>query len=124
MNPISCYAYGLVFWYWFFVGPAILLAFLSLRGERKRADYVARRLAEPAEWLPAASVIVPVKGDDEGLRQNLAALAALDYPDYELLIVAHSAADIPPGVLPAQTRIVLAHADPDQTSEKIQNLLA
>ena len=36
----------LVFWYWFFVGPALLLAWLSLRGERKRAAYVAARLSQ------------------------------------------------------------------------------
>src|SRR5207302_3870653 len=91
----------LVFWYWLFVGPAIVLAFLSLRGERKRADYVAARLAAPpGEHLPPATVIVPVKGEDDGLRENLAALASLDYPDYELIVAAHSAADIPGGVLP------------------------
>ena len=87
-----------MFWYWFFVGPALLLAFLSLRGERRRADYVAHRLSQTPQWLPAASVIVPVKGPDEGLRQNLAALASLDYPDYELVVVAYSASDIPPGL--------------------------
>ena len=36
----------MTFWYWFFAGPALLLALLSLRGERKRAAYVAGRLAE------------------------------------------------------------------------------
>ena len=76
-----------MFWYWFFAGPALLLAALSLRGGRKRAAYVARRLSEAPECLPPASVIVPVKGADEGLRENLAALASLDYPDYELLVV-------------------------------------
>ncbi len=74
--------------------------------------------------FPPATLIVPVKGDDEGLRENLAALAALDYPDYELIVVAHSAADIPPGVLPRTIKIVLANgADPD-TGEKVQNLHA
>jgi cellulose synthase/poly-beta-1,6-N-acetylglucosamine synthase-like glycosyltransferase len=112
----------LVFWFWFFVGPALLLAFFSLRGERKRAAYVERRLAETPHNLPSASVIVPVKGEDYQLRENLAALAAQDYPDYELVVVAHSAADIPPGVLPDKVRVVLAHGDDPSTGEKVQNL--
>jgi ceramide glucosyltransferase len=112
----------LVFWYWFFVGPALLLAIFSLRGERKRAAYVERRLAETLPKMPPATVIVPVKGQDDGLRENLAALASQDYPDYELIIVAHSAADIPAGVLPAAARIVLAHGDDPFTGEKVQNL--
>ena len=82
-------ALPLVFLYWFLAGPALLLAALSLRGERKRADYVARRLAERPRDLPPVTVIVPVKGYDEGLRENLGALAALDYPDYELIVTAH-----------------------------------
>jgi cellulose synthase/poly-beta-1,6-N-acetylglucosamine synthase-like glycosyltransferase len=112
-----------VSWFWFFAGPALVLAFLSLRGERKRAAYVAGRLAEPPpSLLPLATVIVPVKGDDPGLRENLAALAAQDYPDYELIVVAHRAADIPAGVLPARARVVLAHAAEPSTGEKVLNL--
>ena len=112
--------------YWFFVGPALLLAFLSLRGERKRAGYVAARLAEepPPEALPPATLIVPVKGGDYRLRENLAALASQDYPDFELLVVAHSAADLPPGVLPPRARVVLAHGADPHTGEKVQNLSA
>ena len=117
-------ALPLVFLYWFLAGPALLLAALSLRGERKRAAYVARRLAEPAGDLPPATVIVPVKGSDEGLRENLDALAALDYPDYELIVAAHAAGDIPPGVLPARVKVVLAHGTDPDTAEKIRNLMA
>jgi ceramide glucosyltransferase len=111
-----------VFWLWLLVVPALALTALSLRGERNRAIYVRRRLAETPQHLPAASVIVPVKGMDEGLRQNLAALASLDYPDYELLIVAHSASDIPAGVLPGSARVILAHGRDAHTGEKVQNL--
>jgi len=114
----------LVFWYWLLVAPALLLAFFSLRGERKRAAYVARRLSESPEQLPPASVIVPLKGEDEGLRENLAALASLDYPDYELLVAAHSASDIPPSVLPRKAKVVLAHSDDPATAEKVRNLVA
>jgi ceramide glucosyltransferase len=113
-----------VLWYWLLVSPALILAILGLLGESKRAQYVSRRLKDAPAALPRATVIVPVKGDDEGLRENLAALASLDYPDYELIVVAHSAADIPPGVLPGRVKVVLAHgADPD-TGEKVQNLQA
>ena len=51
-----------MFWYWFFVAPAILLAFLSLRGERKRAGYVARRLAETSELSSAGHRHRPGQG--------------------------------------------------------------
>jgi len=114
----------LVFLYWFWRARRCCWRRLSLRGERKRAAYVARRLAEPAGDLPPATVIVPVKGSDEGLRENLDALAALDYPDYELIVAAHAAGDIPPGVLPARVKVVLAHGTDPDTAEKIRNLMA
>jgi len=109
--------------YWLFAGPALLLAVLSLRGERKRSAYVQRRLAQTATTLPPATVIVPVKGFDEGLRENLAALAALDYPDYELIVAAQAAGDIPSGVLPVRCKVVLAPGIMPDSSEKVQNLL-
>jgi ceramide glucosyltransferase len=112
-----------VLWFWFFAGPALILALFSLRGERRRAAYVAACLAEPPHAdLPPATVIVPVKGFDPGLRENLAALATQDYPDYDLIVAAHCAADIPAGVLPPRVRIVLAHAAEPGTGAKVLNL--
>jgi ceramide glucosyltransferase len=116
----------MTFWFWFFVGPAIALALLSLRGERTRAGYVElclSRAPEPKLW-PRVTVMVPVKGADEGLRENLASLAALDYPDYELIVMARSAADIPPGVLPSGAKVVVGSDQEPGGSEKIQNLNA
>lgn len=113
-----------MFWFWFFVGPALALALRSLAGEKARAAYVRRRLAEPSSYLPPATVIVPVKGWDEGLRENLAALAMLDYPDYELIVTARAAADIPPGVLPSPVKVVLTHGESPAASEKVLNLSA
>jgi cellulose synthase/poly-beta-1,6-N-acetylglucosamine synthase-like glycosyltransferase len=115
---------ALVFWFWLLVGPALALTAASLAGERGRTAYVKRRLSAQLAELPPASVIVPVKGEDQGLRENLAALASLDYPDYELLITAHSASDIPGDVLPPRARIILAHGDDPFTGEKVQNLKA
>ena len=112
-----------MWWFWFFAGPALALSLLSLRGERKRAAFVARQLwdTRPAD-LPAATVIVPVRGEDHGLRANLAALASQDYPDYELIVVAQCAADIPAGVLPPRVRVVLAHDTDPETGAKVRNL--
>lgn len=111
--------------FWFFAGSATLLALISLRGERTRAAFVCERLAAPPqEHVPSVLLIVPVKGNDCGLKENLASLASLDYPDYRLIITAHSAADIPPGVLPDRAALVLAGGQDPNTSEKIQNLQA
>src|SRR5581483_2276848 len=116
----------MTFFFWFFVGPAIVLAFLSLRGEKKRARYVESRLAppDPVPAWPQLTVIVPVKGPDEGLRENLASLNSLDYPSYELIVTARTAADVPPGVLPARAKLVVCSEGEPGASEKIRNLNA
>jgi cellulose synthase/poly-beta-1,6-N-acetylglucosamine synthase-like glycosyltransferase len=105
-------------WAAVFVAPALALALFSLFASRKREP-----AASLSHW-PPATVIVPVKGEDEGLRANLLSLATLDYPDYELIVCAQSARDIPPGVLPPRVRVVLAGSGDPNTSEKILNLLA
>jgi GT2 family glycosyltransferase len=69
-------------------------------------------------------VIVPVKGPEEGLQENLASLAAQDYPDYELLVVARDTSDIPQGAVPVGARAVLSGEGDGRAGEKIQNLLA
>ncbi|HUQ92176.1 MAG TPA: glycosyltransferase, partial [Bryobacteraceae bacterium] len=107
---------------WFLVGLAVILSVLSLRGERSRAAYY--RLPPRTGLTPPATVIVPVKGPDEGLRENLAALASLDYPDYELIVAARSMEDLPAGVVPAKVRVVYAGQGDPETGEKINNLLA
>jgi len=115
-----------VLWFWVLVIPALALALLSLRSERARAAYwkegVARAHSE--RHLPPATVIVPVKGLEEGLAENLAVLTSLDYPDYELIVAARAPADIPDGAIPARARIVLAGEGDRKSSEKIGNLLA
>jgi hypothetical protein len=113
-----------VLWCWLIAGAAALVALGSLGGERRRAAYVKARLTGHADVLPPAAVIVPVKGNDPGLRRNLAALAALNYADYELIVAAQSATDIPPGVLPGCAKVVLAHGGSPEASEKVRNLAA
>ena len=111
-------------WLWALAGPALLLALLSLRGERRSRRYVLSQLRREPLDCPPATVIVPVKGQDEGLRENLAALASLDYPDFELMVAAQRREDIPPGVSPPHARVVIAGPGDPNTGEKIRNLLA
>jgi ceramide glucosyltransferase len=110
---------------WIFVILAVVLALLSLRGEVARAAYYRRCLRRlPSDDREPATVIVPVKGIDQGLRENLNALASQDYPDYELIVVSRSAEDLPAGVTPSKARVVFAGPGNPDTGEKINNLLA
>lgn len=107
------------------VAPAFLLAAASWRGEREKFRYYRERLPDQKQstFLPPVSLIVPVKGHDEGLAGNLAMLARLDYPNYELIIAARSPEDIPAGVVPPQARVVFSQGQPAGAAEKLQNLL-
>ena len=98
---------------------------LGLRGERKRARFVAERLHPDGDTnLPPATVIVPIEGAEEDLRENLAALVSLDYPDYELIVAVRTASAIPPAVLPSRVIVVLGGAKEDGGSDRIKNLSA
>jgi ceramide glucosyltransferase len=111
-----------VFWFWFFAGPALALSIFALRGERQRARFVAERLrAAPEATVPSACVIVPVQGPQNGMQENLAALASLDYPDYVLILAARTAADIPSGILPRRITVVFGGAPDEAANKRIQN---
>ena len=114
---------------WLFVilvAPAVLLAAFSWRGEREKFRYYRERLPDGKQntFLPSVSLIVPVKGHDQGLGENLASLASLDYPDYELIIAARSPADVPQDLVPPKVRVVFSEGPPAGAAEKLQNLLA
>lgn len=109
---------------WLLIVPAVLLSLASLRGEKARKAYVRNALERQPAANPPVTVIVPVKGFEQGLAENLTSLAALDYPDYELIVAARSASDVPKDVVPAVARLVLAGSGDRETGEKINNLLA
>src|SRR5215831_6188110 len=86
--------------YYFLVVIAIWLGLLSLRGGLRFAAYVRRELAAPLpDYAPFVSIIVPFRGVEEGLRQNLAALFQQDYPAYQIIFVTDSPDDPALGVV-------------------------
>src|SRR5207244_9253761 len=58
------------------------------------AVYVALAPHRAAEApAPPITVVKPVKGDEPGLYENLAAMARQDYPEFEILVGAEDARD-------------------------------
>jgi len=74
--------------FYFFAAIVIWLGVLSLRAGLRFASYVRREAVHPPpDFTPFASVIVPCRGLEEGLQENLAALVEQDYPVYEIVFV-------------------------------------
>ena len=128
----------LSFLFWFFVAPAALAALFSIRMGRRYLEYVEAEMHEPVEedapedepppapYHPPVSLIVPVKGLDHDLAENLRSLAAQDYPDFELIVVCRSASDealrVARMALDGKARVVLSDHPPGDTGEKVHNL--
>ena len=70
---------------------AILSLVLTLAAHA--AVFVALRRRKLAEHAPPISILKPVKGAEPGLYENLASLAAQDYPDFEILVAAEDPRD-------------------------------
>lgn len=118
--------------FWVFAGPALAATLLSVKSGRRFLEYVRESVdgtadLDRAAW-PGVALIVPVKGLEPGLADNLRSLAEQDYPNYELLIVCSHSSD--PALAVARLtvgnagRIVIAGEPPADTGEKVHNLLA
>jgi len=109
--------------FWVLAIPALLAGLASVRTGRRQ---LAATVPPLPDWTPPVTLIVPVKGHDHGLTENLRSLAAQDYPDYELLITARDPSDPALASAPPTARVVIASpGDGDlHTGEKINNLLA
>ena len=121
--------------FYFFALLVLLQSILSLRGGLRYLDYFRRELeARRPLYLPFASVIVPCRGLDQGLRPNLSALFAQHYPAYEIVFVSDRADDPALAVAEelsrafggesvARTRLVVA-GRATESGQKVHNLLA
>lgn len=80
--------------YYFFAALVMVQGFLSLRGGVRYLAYVKRALREELPvFTPAVTVIVPCRGVEQGLRDNLLSVLAQDYPDYEVIFVVDERGD-------------------------------
>ena len=80
--------------FYFFAALLILQAVISLRGGVRYLSYFRREFdARLPDFAPFASVIVPCRGLDEGLQDNLDALFRQGYPAYEIIFVVDSPDD-------------------------------
>jgi cellulose synthase/poly-beta-1,6-N-acetylglucosamine synthase-like glycosyltransferase len=80
--------------FYFFAALLLLQALISLRGGARYLRYFRRELSAP---LPAythyASVVVPCRGLDQNLHDNLDALCVQHYPAFEIIFVVDRADD-------------------------------
>ncbi|MBA3631572.1 MAG: glycosyltransferase family 2 protein [Acidobacteria bacterium] len=78
----------MIFVFYFFAAGSVFLGYKSLRGGINYLAFFKKELAKPkSNYTPFCSIIVPCRGLDEGLRENLFALFRQDFPSYEILFV-------------------------------------
>jgi cellulose synthase/poly-beta-1,6-N-acetylglucosamine synthase-like glycosyltransferase len=74
--------------FYLFAALLVCQSLASLAGGARYLKFFRRELARPLpDFAPFASVVVPCRGPDRGLRENVRALFRQDYPRYELLFV-------------------------------------
>src|SRR5437868_3847751 len=80
--------------FYFFASISIWLGLLSLRGGIRFVRYLQTELTkEYPEFTPFVTVFMPLRGIDDGLRENIAAIFAQDYPAFEIIFVVDRADD-------------------------------
>lgn len=115
----------------FYILAALLVYFSwkSLRGGIEYLKYFREELAKPDDgYTPFVSVIAPCKGLDEGLRENLAALARQEYPGFEIVFVVDDENDAAVAIIEDVSReisknakLVVAGKSSD-SGQKVENL--
>jgi len=84
----------MIFVFYFFAAVLIFLGYKSLRGGIGYLQFFRQELAKPeSNFAPFASIIVPCRGLDQELRENLTALFLQDYPNYEVIFVVDDKTD-------------------------------
>jgi len=119
----------MIFLYYFFAAVLVFLGYKSLRGGVEYLKFFESELAKPeSKFTPFCSVIVPCRGLDQDLRENLSALFQQEFPNYEILFVVDDKADEAVKVIeevfrqkPKIAKLVVAGKATD-SSRKVHNL--
>lgn len=83
-----------MFLFYFLAAFILWQGIQSLCGGFRYLAYVRGELAKPLpDFTPFVSIIVPCRGIDQGLHQNLAALFKQNHPAYEIIFVVDSTND-------------------------------
>src|SRR2546423_9856802 len=105
--------------FYLFAGLLVLQGLISLLGGRRWLSFVRREMARaPSDYTPFASVIVPCRGLDQGLTENLRTLFTQIYPRYEIIFVSDSADD-PALAVAAELRAALQAKNSSLTSTRV-----
>src|SRR5438067_11537202 len=91
--------------FYFFASISIWLGLLSLRGGIRFVRYLQTELTKAyPEFTPFVTVFMPLRGIDEGLRENINAIFSQNYPAFEVVFVADRADDPALAVVEAARR--------------------
>lgn len=78
----------MIYFFYFFAVILLFLGYKSLRGGICYLRFFQKELAKPkSDFTPFCSVIVPCRGLDSGLNENVAALFRQNFPYYEVVFV-------------------------------------
>jgi ceramide glucosyltransferase len=77
--------------FYFFAAISIYLGILSLRGGIRFARHLhSERGRQYPDFTPFVSVFLPVRGIDDELEKNIAAVVSQNYPGYEVMFISDS----------------------------------
>lgn len=119
----------MIFAYYFFAALLIYFSYRSYRGGIEYLRYFRDAVSKPpSSFTPFATVIMPLRGVDDGLSENLSAVFRQEYPQFEIIFAVDDESDPAIAVIektrkPSRVnlKIVLA-GKADGCSQKVENL--
>ncbi len=109
----------MIYVFYFFATILVWLSFKSFRGGITYLRYFREELAKPrSTFTPFVTVIVPCRGLDDGLDQNLTALLTQDFPIFEVIFVVDDANDL---AVPVIERVSTESGSDEATNVSTEN---